>query len=331
MGGNFVSAMSDTDVTEDAMRRADLTVHVSTKLNRSHVVTGREALILPVLGRSEKDRTGGREQRVTVEDSMSAVHASKGPLDPASPHLRSEVDIVCSLALATLGADHPVPWARLRDDYTEIRRRIARVVPGCESYDEKVDQPGGFVLPHPPRDSRTFPTDVERAKFTVSPIDVLHVPEGGCCSRRCGRTTSSTPRSTASTTATAASPAVAGWCSCIPTTSPRSGSTEGDLVDLVSEWTDGSERQAPRFRVVAYDQPRGCAAAYYPETNPLVPLDHVAEGSNCPSSKSIIVRLDPTQADGPDDGRQPRRQRSEGSADATTGARSARPSPTSWR
>jgi formate dehydrogenase major subunit len=292
MGGNFVAAMSDTEVTEDAMRRADLTVHVSTKLNRSHVVHGREALILPVLGRSEQDRTGGREQRITVEDSMSAVHASKGPLSPASPHLRSEVDIVCSLALATLGDDHVVPWAAMRDDYTEIRRRISRVVPGCEAYDEKVDQPGGFVLPHPPRDSRTFPTDVDRARFTVSPIDVLHVPEG--------RLLLQTLRShdQFNTTIYGLDDRYRGISGGRRVVFVHRddvvalGLTEGDLVDLVSEWTDGSERRAPRFRVVAYDQPRGCAAAYYPETNPLVPLDHVAEGSNCPSSKSVIIRLE---------------------------------------
>ena len=298
MGGNFVAAMSDTEVTEDAMRRADLTVHVSTKLNRSHVVHGREALILPVLGRSEQDRTGGREQRITVEDSMSAVHASKGPLDPASPHLRSEVDIVCSLALATLGEDHVVPWAAMRGDYTEIRRRISRVVPGCEAYDEKVDQPGGFVLPHPPRDSRTFPTDVERARFTVSPIDVLHVPEG--------RLLLQTLRSHDQFNTTIYGlddryRGISGGRRVVfvhPDDITALGLAEGDLVDLVSEWTDGSERQAPSFRVVPYDQPRGCAAAYYPETNPLVPLDHVAEGSNCPSSKSVIIRLEPTEDGG---------------------------------
>ena len=178
MGGNFVSAVSDTDVTEQAMRNAELTVHVSTKLNRSHVVHGRTALILPALGRSEKDLTGGREQRVTVEDSMSAVHASKGPLEPASDQLRSEVDIVCSLALATLGGQHGIPWGVFRSDYTTIRQRIARVVPGCAAYDEKVDQPGGFTLPHPPRDSRTFPTDTGKAIFSASPLEVLEVPEG---------------------------------------------------------------------------------------------------------------------------------------------------------
>ncbi len=134
MGGNFVAAISDTAVTEEAFRRAALTVHVSTKLNRSHVVHGREALILPALGRSERDMTGGTKQRVTVEDSMSAVHASHGPLEPASEHLRSEVDIVCGIALAALGADHPVPWEAFRRDYTEIRHRISRVVPGAAAY-----------------------------------------------------------------------------------------------------------------------------------------------------------------------------------------------------
>ncbi len=291
MGGNFVSAVSDTQVTEAAMRNAALTVHVSTKLNRSHVVTGTEALILPVLGRSEKDQTGGRAQRVTVEDSMSAVHASHGPLKPASRHLRSEVDIVCSLALATLGAEHPVPWAAMRDDYTEIRRRIARVVPGCEAYDEKVDRPGGFVLPHPPRDSRTFPTKVNKAVFTVSPTDVLEVPEG--------RLLLQTLRSHDQFNTTIYGlddryRGVSGGRRVVfvhPDDIAHLGFADGDLVDLVSEWTDGSERTAPSFRIVPYDQPRGCAAAYYPETNPLVPLDHVAEGSNCPASKSVIIRL----------------------------------------
>ncbi|CAB4706482.1 MAG: FdhF/YdeP family oxidoreductase [Actinobacteria bacterium] len=296
MGGNFVSAAPDTEVTEEAMRRADLTVHVSTKLNRSHVVHGREALILPALGRSEKDLTGGREQRVTVEDSMSAVHASRGPLRPASRHLRSEVDIVCSLALATLGCDHVVPWAEMRADYGEIRRRIARVVPGCAAYDELVAQPGGFVLPHPPRDSRTFPTAVGRAVFTVSPIDVLHVPEG--------RLLLQTLRSHDQFNTTIYGlddryRGVKGGRRVVfvhPDDIAALGLAADQVVDIVSEWTtsDGSvvERRAPAFRVVAYEQPRGCAAAYYPETNPLIPLDSTAVGSNCPTSKSVVVRLE---------------------------------------
>ncbi|WP_426242496.1 FdhF/YdeP family oxidoreductase [Nocardioides sp. LHG3406-4] len=291
MGGNFVGAAPDTEVTEAAMRSAALTVHVSTKLNRSHVVTGGEALILPVLGRSEKDLTGGRAQRVTVEDSMSAVHASHGPLEPASKHLRSEVDIVCSLALATL-PDSPVPWAAMRDDYTEIRRRIARVVPGCASYDEKVDRPGGFVLPHPPRDNRIFETKVGKAMITSTPIEVLGVPKG--------RLLLQTLRSHDQFNTTIYGlddryRGIKGGRRVVfvhPDDITALGHRDGDVVDLVSEWRDGSERVARAFRIVSYDQPRGCAAAYYPETNPLVPLDSTAEGSNQPASKAVVVRLE---------------------------------------
>ncbi len=290
MGGNFVSATPDTEVSEAAMRNCALTVHVSTKLNRSHVVTGGEALILPVLGRSEKDLTGGRQQRVTVEDSMSAVHASHGPLEPASPHLRSEVDIVCSLALATL-PDSPVPWAAMRDDYTEIRRRIGRVVPGCAAYDAKIDVPGGFVLPHPPRDTRTFETKTGKAVITCTPVEVLEVDEG--------RLLLQTLRSHDQFNTTIYGlddryRGIKGGRRVVfvhPEDIRSLGWSDGDLVDLVSEWED-RERVARDFRIVSYDQPRGCAAAYYPETNPLVPLDATAEGSNTPASKSVVIRLE---------------------------------------
>lgn len=294
MGGNFVSAAPDTSVTEDALRSAALTVQVSTKLNRSHVVHGREALILPAMGRSERDLTGGRLQRVSVEDSMSAVHTSHGPLKPASKHLRSEVDIICSLAEATLGERHGIPWAAYRADYSEIRRSISRVVPGCAAYDEKASQPGGFVLPHPPRDTRTFPTKADRAIFTTSPLEVLQVPPG--------RLVLQTIRShdQFNTTIYGLSDryrGIEGGRRVIflhRDDIADLGFAEGDLVDIVSEWEDGSVRQVPTFRIVAYDQPRGCAAAYYPETNPLVALDHTAEGSNQPAYKSIIVRLEPS-------------------------------------
>ncbi len=295
LGGNFVSATPDSHVTEAAMRNAELTVQISTKLNRSHVVPGRTALILPTMGRTEKDRTGGRIQRITVEDSVCAVHASQGPLEPASPHLRSEVDIVCSMAKATLGDRHDLPWDAFRNDYTEIRRRIARVVPGCEAYDQKVDRPGGFVLPHPPRDTRTFETKAGAAMFAVSPVDVLHVPEG--------RLLMQTLRSHDQFNTTIYGlddryRGVSGGRRVVflhPDDITALGLEANQLVDLVSEWTDGSERSASSFRVVPYDQPRGCAAAYYPETNPLIPLDSTALGSNCPTSKSVIVRLEPAK------------------------------------
>lgn len=299
MGGNFVSAMSDTTVTEAALRRADLTVHVSTKPNRSHVVHGREALILPALGRSEKDRTGGIAQRVTVEDSLCSVHASQGPLEPASEHLRSEVDIVCSMAIATLGDRHSLPWAAFRDDYTEIRRRISRVVPGCAGYDEKVDQPGGFVLPHPPRDTRTFPTTQDAAIFTVTPATVLEVPQG--------RLLLQTMRShdQFNTTIYGLDDRYRGIKNgrqvifLHPDDITGLGLAEGQFVDIISEWEDGSERMVPRFKVVPYDTPRGCTGAYYPETNALVPLGSKADGSNQPAFKSVVVRLVPSAVDGP--------------------------------
>ncbi|WP_307854192.1 FdhF/YdeP family oxidoreductase [Nocardioides palaemonis] len=292
MGGNFVGAAPDTEATEAAMRNAALTVHVSTKLNRSHVVHGGEALILPALGRSEKDLTGGRVQRVTVEDSMSAVHASHGPLDPPSEHVRSEVDIICSMAIATLGEDSPVPWAAFRDDYTEIRRRIARVVPGCAAYDEKVDEPGGFVLPHPPRDNRVFETESGRAVITSTPLDVLDVPRGRFLLQ------SMRSHDQFNTTIYGLDDryrGVKGGRRVVfvhPDDLRDLELVEGDLVDLVSEWKDGVERTAKAFRVVPYDQPRGCVAAYYPEANPLVPLDSTAEKSNQPVYKSVVVRLE---------------------------------------
>ncbi|MGH3357445.1 MAG: FdhF/YdeP family oxidoreductase, partial [Nocardioidaceae bacterium] len=178
LGGNFVHAAPDTDVTAAALRTADLTVQVSTKLNRSHLVCGDTALILPTLGRTEKDVQASGEQFVSVEDSMSAVHASRGPLEPASEHLRSEVAIVTAVAGATIGDRHGIDWPGMRDDYSLIREHISRVVAGCAGYTANVDRPGGFVLPHPPRDSRTFPTSSGKGEIVASAIEALQVPPG---------------------------------------------------------------------------------------------------------------------------------------------------------
>ena len=303
LGGNFIAAMSDTTVTEDALRKADLSVQVSTKLNRSHVVHGREALILPPLGRSEKDLTGGIPQRVTVEDSVCSVHSSKGPLKPASDHLRSEVDIICSVAQATLGDRHALPWDDFRGDYSQIRRRIGRMVPGCAGYEEKVDQPGGFVLPHPPRDTRTFETDTKRANFTVSPTEVLHVPQG--------RLLLQTMRShdQFNTVIYGLDDRYRGIKDGRQVVFVNQldieaqGLRDGQYVDIISEWEDGSTRKVSQFRIVSYDTPRGCAAAYYPETNPLISLDSKADGSNQPAYKSVVVRLVASVPDEPATGR----------------------------
>ncbi len=178
MGGNFVAATPDTAVTEDAMRRARLTVHVSTKLNRSHCVTGARALILPTLGRTERDRQAGGEQFVTVEDSMGMVHASRGRLTPASPKLLSEPAIIARLAHRVLGDGSRVPWTDLAADYSRVRDRIARVIPGFHDFNDRVARPGGFALPHAPRDERRFPTATGKAHFTAEPVTWPRVPEG---------------------------------------------------------------------------------------------------------------------------------------------------------
>ena len=178
LGGNFVQAVSDSDVVAEAMRKARMTVHVSTKLNRSHLVCGDTALILPTKGRTEKDIQASGPQWISVEDSTCSVHASRGPLEPASPHVKSEVEIVCRIAEATIGDRYGINWKEMRENYSEIRLHISRVVAGCESYEVNVRRPGGFVLPHPPRDSRTFHTSSGKAEFVVSPIDVLQVPDG---------------------------------------------------------------------------------------------------------------------------------------------------------
>lgn len=178
MGGNFVAATPDTEVTEAALRQCSLTVQVSTKLNRSHVVAGRTGLILPSLGRTDKDLSSGRKQLVSVEDSMSAVHLSRGGLKPASEHLRSEVCIVCELAQVLLGESHPVPWARFAGDYDSIRDSISRVIPGFEDFNTRVRQPDGFVLPHPPRDGRRFETRTGKANFVAHDLYWLPVPDG---------------------------------------------------------------------------------------------------------------------------------------------------------
>ena len=292
MGGNFAAATPDTAVSAAAMQKVPLTVHVSTKLNRSHALAGRRSLILPCLGRTEIDVQAGGEQFVTVEDSMSIVHASRGTLAPASPALRSEVAIVCNLARRVLGADDPTPWEQFSSDYAAVRDRISRVVPGFDEFEAKVAVPGGFVLPHPPRDERRFPTPDGKAAFSVNPLAVLRVPPG--------RLLLQTVRSHDQFNTTIYGMddryrGVRGGRRVVfvnPEDLADLGIPDGATVDLVSEWADG-DRRAEAFRAIAYPTARGCAAAYFPEANVLVPLDHTADVSNTPASKSVIIRLEP--------------------------------------
>ncbi|MFE3492364.1 FdhF/YdeP family oxidoreductase [Streptomyces sp. NPDC059175] len=292
MGGNFVAATPDTEVTEAAVRRARLTVHVSTKLNRSHAVTGARALILPTLGRTDKDVQGSGRQFVTVEDSMGMVHASRGNLPPASPHLLSEPAIVARMARAVLGPGSGTPWEDFEHDYATIRDRISRVVPGFEDFNTRIARPGGFTLPHAPRDERRFPTATGKANFTAAPVEHPELPEG--------RLLLQTLRSHDQYNTTIYGlddryRGIRGGRRVVlvnPEDAAELGFADGDYADLVGEWKDGVERRAPGFRVVHYPTARGCAAAYYPETNVLVPLDATADTSNTPASKSVVVRLE---------------------------------------
>ena len=293
MGGNFASATPDTEVTEAALRTCALTVQVSTKLNRSHLVHGRTALILPTLGRTDRDIVDGRKQVVSVEDSMSMVHLSRGSLPPPGDDVRSEIAIICGLARHLLGPGHPVPWERFAADYDRIRDEIAAVVPGCADYNRRVRAPDGFSLPHPPRDTRQFPTATGKANFATSPLRWVPVPPG--------RLVLQTLRSHDQFNTTIYGlddryRGISGGRRVVFVNTAdiaAFGLAAGDRVDLVSEFGDDCrERRAEDFLVVPYSTPAGNAAAYYPETNPLVPLDHVADRSNTPVSKAIVIRLE---------------------------------------
>jgi formate dehydrogenase major subunit len=292
LGGNLVRAISDSAVAEEAMRRLRLTVSVATKLNRSHTVVGDTAVVLPTLGRTERDPAG----IVTVEDSVGQVHGSRGALKPAGPELRSEVAIICDLARRVLGPAESgggatVAWEDLGRSYDAVRDRIARVVPGFERFNERVAAPAGFLLPHGPRDSRSFPTSDGRAHFSVNPLEVIRLPPG--------RLLLQTIRSHDQFNTTVYSHddryrGVHGSRRVVlvnPADLEALGLADADRVDVISEWDDGRDRRMEDLRVVAYPTARDCCATYYPEANVLVPLSSVAEGSNTPTSKSVVVRL----------------------------------------
>ncbi|MFC7503054.1 FdhF/YdeP family oxidoreductase [Nocardioides sp. GCM10030258] len=292
VAGNFVRAMSDSDVTEAALRNCTLTVQISTKLNRSHTVTGETALILPTLGRSDKDVQAGREQYVTVEDSMSSVHRTHGKLAPASKHLLSEVSIITRLARRTLGESPAIPWAEFEADNDAIRDRIARVVPGFEDFNERIQKPGGFTLPNPVNRG-VYPTPSGKAVFSINALAWLETPPGHLILQ------SLRSHDQWNTVPYALNDRYRGIHNARhvlmvnPDDIAELGFQDGDQVDIVSVWEDGSERRARNFTLVGYPASRGSAASYYPETNVLVPLDSVATGSNTPTSKGVLVRLEP--------------------------------------
>ena len=289
MGGNFLSATPDTEFTAKALQNCQLTVQVSTKLNRSHLITGRTAIILPCLGRTERDIQNKQPQFVSVENSMGIVHQSKGGLKPASPHLLSEPKIVAELAKITLGNKSTVNWDELVIDYDNIRTIIEESVNGFDNYNERVRNDGGFYLPNGAREG-DFKTLTGKALFTINTLpnndladdeylmmtirshDQFNTTIYGLDDRYRGiengrRVVFMNEKDIA-----------------------KAGFTDGDYVDLYNYFEE-EERVAQQFRVVSFSIPQGCVATYFPEANVLVPLRKYAKRSFTPASKSVVVKI----------------------------------------
>ena len=297
MGGNFHSASPDTNYTAEALKRCRLTAHVATKLNRSHLVTGRQALILPCLGRTEVDIQKSGAQLITVEDSMSVIHASRGGLSPASKHLLSETAITGRLARATLGENSGIDWLAYVENYDRVRDKIQEVVPGFHDFNTRVRNPDGFVLPNDAA-ARRFKTKTGKARFTVTAIPSIVLQPGQLLMM--------TIRShdQYNTTIYGLDDRYRGVYQerrvvfMNREDVAELGLIDRQVVDLIGEFRD-ERRVASRFIVVPFDIPRRCAATYFPEANVLVPVDDFADGSRTPASKSVVIRVVPTHAGTP--------------------------------
>lgn len=292
LGGNFLSATPDTEYTAEALRSCHLTAQVSTKLNRAHLITGKQALILPCLGRTEIDEQKSGPQLVTTENSMAVVEGWHGRLPPASPELLSEPAIVVGLAQAVLGTRSSINWDGLLANYDRIRGHIEHVVPGFEDYNQRARQPGGFYLPNPIR-KLAFNTEDGRAHFTVHELPRHDLKPGQFLMM--------TMRShdQFNTTIYGLDDRYRGIHNgrrvvFLNADDIRSdGLKDGQVVDLISHF-EGEERVARGFRIVAYSIPRRCAATYFPETNVLVPVRNFADKSHTPASKSVVISIRPS-------------------------------------
>jgi molybdopterin-dependent oxidoreductase alpha subunit len=292
LGGNLVAAISDTNAAVAAMENTEMSVQISTKLNRSHTVTGHEALILPTMGRTEIDIQESGPQFVSVEDTVCAVHPSWGKVEPVSHQLLSEPAILSRLGKLLVGEKIKADWDGYEKNYDLIRDHISRVVGGCENYNERIRQEGGFILANGPRDSRTFPTPTGKAVLTVNDLELVQRPEGTLILQ------SMRSHDQFNTTIYSHNDRYRGIKKgrhvvfVNPDDLAELGLADGQYVDIRGVYDDGEERMLRKFRLVSYPTARGCAAAYYPEANVLVPLNHTAEGSNTPVSKAVIVRLE---------------------------------------
>ena len=294
MGGNFLSATPDTEFTAAALRRCNLTAHVSTKLNRSHLVHGKTALILPCLGRTEIDLQEGDEQFVSVENSMGIVHKSQGRLEPASAHLLSEPQIVARLAATTLGRKSKVAWEALAANYDAVRDKIEACVPGFENYNERVRKPGGFYLPNGARERR-FNTPSGRAHFTVNPLPKNELKDDEFIM------TTIRSHDQFNTTIYGLDDRYRGIFNerrvvlINPEDLRAAGFEAGQIVDLRSHF-QGEVREARRFILTPFNIARRCIATYFPEANVLVPINHFADGSETPASKFILCTIHPEKS-----------------------------------
>lgn len=290
MGGNFVSASPDTERVADALKSTELSVQVSTKLNRSHLITGQEALILPCLARSEKDMFQGHNRFVTVENSMGFVHQSKGVRQPRSDKWLSEVSIVCKMALACCLAK-TIPWEAYMSDYDKVREAIAKIIPGFDGFNKKLSSSYGFYLPNPPKDQQAFPTPSGKAQFHVEDVQDIGIAPGHYILM--------TIRShdQYNTTIYGLDDRYRGIYSGrrVVFMNPKDMSSRGFMKNQtihIRSHFRGETRLGKDFKVIPYDIPKGCLASYFPEANVLVPLDSFAPDSQTPTSKFIEVSLE---------------------------------------
>ncbi|WP_374949326.1 FdhF/YdeP family oxidoreductase [Mucilaginibacter sp.] len=291
MGGNFLSATPDTNFTAAAMRKLELSVHVSTKLNRSHLIHGEEAIILPTLARSDNDIVGGVEQFISCENSMGVVQMSKGILEPVSTELLNETQIICELAKATLARRTVVDWDRLGNSYDAVRDDIGKVIPGFENYNQRVRLPGGFYLPNAAREGK-FETEAFKDK---APFTITEIPDHSMADDEYILTTIRS-HDQFNTTIYGLEDRYRGIHNerrvifMNPKDIAKAGFLQGDKVDIFNYY-DGIERVARLFVIVPYDIPERNTAVYYPEGNVLVPINSVAIKSNCPTTKLIFVKI----------------------------------------
>lgn len=298
LGGNLAAAAPDSPRSEQALQRCDLTVHISTKLNRSHLVPGKASLILPTLGRTEEDIQATGRQFITVEDSFSMVHASEGVGKPIADTQRSETAIVAGMANAVLG-DKYLNWLELAGDYNLIRDHIEATIPGFSDFNRRCELPGGFYLGNAAAE-RHFNTPSGKAEFSTAALPQLRQGENSEVF------TLQTLRSHDQYNTTIYGlddryRGVYGQREVVfihPDDIKQLGLSEGDYVDIETVWNDGIQRKVKHFKLVSYDIPRGNLAAYYPETNPLVPLTHFGKDTGTPASKSVPVSL--TRSDTPE-------------------------------